>query len=83
MTRLKDLDIAELASYVQQKLRKRGIETVLTGGAAVGVHGASAYISKDIDLVCIDLSTHQQIRDAMLELGFEEKNRFSKGLKFA
>lgn len=66
MTDISSFNIGELAAYVQEHLRQVGIDLVLTGGAAVGVHGAYAYISKDIDLVCIDLSTQKEIKEAML-----------------
>jgi hypothetical protein len=76
MTSLSELNIAELAALIQDHLRKAGIDVVLTGGAAVGVHGAFAYVSKDIDLVCIDGSSVKEIRQAMLKLGFSEKDRY-------
>jgi hypothetical protein len=66
---------AELTAHVQQALSKVGIETVLSGGSCVSIWSRNAYISDDIDLVIDGFEWRRKIRDAMVALGFEEKNR--------
>ncbi len=38
MKAIKNMTQAEIAAYVHSKLRKAGIEVILSGGAAVGIY---------------------------------------------
>ncbi len=67
---------AELAAYVQDHLRKKGIHVVLSGGTAVSIHSVNEYVSADIDLVPLYSADRKQIKAAMLEIGFHERNRY-------
>lgn len=67
---------AEVAAYVQEHLRERGIDAVLSGGAAVALFSTNAYVSADIDLVPMYAAPRKQIKAAMHEIGFTEKNRY-------
>ncbi len=74
----------ELGAYVQTHLREKGIEVVLSGGAAVGIYSNSKYISKDLDMVNVYAINRRTIRAAMEEIGFQEEGRYFKhpGTKF-
>ncbi|MCB1211239.1 MAG: hypothetical protein KDK97_18080 [Verrucomicrobiales bacterium] len=67
----------ELWFFVAVELQKRGIATVLVGGAAAAVHSKGAYRSGDIDLLidAFPAPSEKALRDAMLEIGFEAKGR--------
>jgi len=66
---------AEVAAYVQDHLRKRGIEVVLSGGATVAIYTSDKYVSYDIDLVNIYAVDRKKIKTAMEEIGFREVGR--------
>jgi len=65
MKPIKNMTQAELAAYVQSRLRQAGIEVILSGGAAVGIYSDNKYISKDIDLVNAQFAKRKQIEEAM------------------
>lgn len=66
----------ELGAYVQSHLRKKGIEVVLSGGAAVSIHSNNKYVSKDLDLINIYGVNRRKIQEAMIEIGFYEEGRY-------
>ena len=68
----------ELGAYVQSHLREKGIEVVLSGGAAVGIYTNDRYVSKDLDLINIYAVNRKHIRTAMDEIGFQEEGRYFK-----
>jgi hypothetical protein len=41
----------ELGAFIQSQLREKGIEVVLSGGAAVAIYTNNKYVSKDLDLI--------------------------------
>ncbi len=45
------ISLKELAGYVAEELRKRGIDTVLVGGACVTIYSENRYQSYDLDYV--------------------------------
>ena len=47
----KDIKIKDIAGLVCQKLKDKGIDTVLTGGACVTIYSNNKYISGDLDFV--------------------------------
>ena len=69
------MSAAELAAFVQSRLRRRGIEVVLSGGACVSIYTRNRYVSGDADLINVGFASKRAIRDAMLTLGFEEEGR--------
>lgn len=75
MKKIERMSQAELAAYVQDHLRKAGIEVVLSGGAAVGIYSNGAYISRDIDLVNVRFTARGKMEKAMKELGFSQYGR--------
>ena len=69
---------AELATYVQAHLQKRGVTVILSGGAAVSIYTDTQYVSADIDLVDVNFVKRKKIIDAMEDIGFCETNRYFK-----
>lgn len=66
---------AEVAAYVQSHLRKRKIEVVLSGGAAVAIYNKK-YVSLDIDLVIRYTARKKEIKKAMEEISFLAQGRY-------
>lgn len=62
----------ELAAFVQTHLAGRGIEVVLSGGAAAGVHSRDTDAAQDVDLVNLRHVRRAEIARAMGEIGFLE-----------
>lgn len=59
---------------MSEGLRKRGIETVLVGGACVTIYSENRYQSFDLDYVTYEDT--RKVKKALLELGFAEKARY-------
>lgn len=66
----------ELGALIQSQLRKKGIEVILAGGAAVALYSNDKYVSKDLDLINIYGVNRRKIREVMLEMGFHEEGRY-------
>jgi len=65
--------IAELAACVSSELRARGVDVVLSGGAAVSIYSDNAYESYDLDFVPVGLA--RKVDGAMCALGFAKRGR--------
>jgi hypothetical protein len=78
MKAIAEMTQTELAAYVQGHLMKRGIDVVLSGGAAVALYSQGKYVSMDIDLVKRYFTKRSAIVKAMHELGFTETGRHFK-----
>lgn len=65
------ISLKELAGYVSEKLRKRGIETILVGGACVTIYSENRYQSYDLDYITYE--EMRKVKKALLELGFAAK----------
>jgi len=63
---------------VQTHLQERGINVVLSGGAAVSFFCENRYVSADVDLVNMFEVRRARIRAAMVEIGFIESGRYFK-----
>ena len=66
----------ELGAFIQSSLREKGIEVILSGGAAVAIHSSNKYVSKDLDLINVYGVNRRKIRDVMTALGFYEEGRY-------
>jgi hypothetical protein len=68
----------ELAAFVQEKLRTKGINTVLSGGACVSIYSKGKYVSMDLDMIHESFLAPKRriICEAMKELGFTEEGRY-------
>ena len=51
MTSLDQMSVEELATYVAEQLRRRGIDAVLTGGSCVTIYSRNRYASYDLDFI--------------------------------
>ena len=70
MTRL------ELAAFIADEVRRRGINVVLSGGSCVSIYSSEKYVSQDLDFMNAGFAKRAAIREAMKSLGFTEKNRY-------
>lgn len=68
----------ELGAFVHSHLRKKKIDVVLSGGAAVSLYSSERYVSLDLDLVNVYSARFGLIQAAMEEIEFEEKARYFK-----
>lgn len=71
-----DLSLGELAAFIAEHLRSKGIETVLVGGACISIYSANAYSSFDLDFIITGSSTRQRVRAALAEIDFHEEHRY-------
>jgi len=66
----------EFGAFIQSQLRAKGIEVVLSGGAAVAIYSNNKYVSKDLDLINVYGVNRRKIRDTMTAAGFYEEGRY-------
>ena len=66
----------ELGAFVQSQLREKGIEVILSGGAAVAIYSNNKYVSKDLDLINVYGVNRRKIRETMTAIGFYEEGRY-------
>ena len=79
MKPIDEMSQAEIGAYVHSHLRKRGIDVVLSGGAAVGIYSGGKYVSQDLDLVRGYAASRRAITTAMKDIGFREtRDRYFK-----
>lgn len=76
MISLSGLTIGELAAFIAEHLRSKGIETVLVGGACISIYSANEYSSYDLDFIITGSATRQKVRTALAEINFTEENRY-------
>ncbi len=68
------ISLQDLAGYLSEELRKKGIDTILVGGACATIYSANRYQSYDLDYITYeDMST---VKKALGELGFYEKSGY-------
>jgi hypothetical protein len=68
------ISLRDLAGFISEELRKRGIDTVLVGGACVTIYSKNRYQSHDLDYVTYE--DMRKIKKALQELGFAEKYKY-------
>ena len=73
-----DMTEAELAAFVSQHLRERGVEVVLSGGTCVTIYAYHKYVSGDLDLVVETGFRRPAYEPALAEIGFERTGRAFK-----
>lgn len=73
MKPIEEMTQAELCAYVQTHLQKQRIDVVLSGGAAVGFYSSGEYVSKDLDMVRMHMTSRRAIKAAMAIIGFDEE----------
>ncbi len=72
----KTIPLRDLAGYLSEELKKRGIDTILVGGACVTIYSENRYQSYDLDY--ITYSDMKKVKRALAELGFIEKAKYFK-----
>lgn len=70
----KTITLKELAGFISEELRKRGIEIILVGGACVTIYSQNRYQSYDLDFITYD--EMKRIKKALKELEFIEKDGY-------
>lgn len=76
MKKIKNMNLAELAAYVQTRLREEEIEVILSGGATVSFYSGNQYVSKDVDLINVRFIKRSKVKAAMEKIGFQEQGRY-------
>ena len=71
-----NMSVGELAAFISNHLRQRGIDVVLSGGSCVAIYSDGKYVSKDLDFIETRFARRTEIRDAMGEIGFIPEDRF-------
>lgn len=67
-----NIGIKELAAIIADKLKEKGIDAILVGGACISIYTKNKYLSIDLDFV--SSATIKEISPALSELGFERKS---------
>ena len=70
------ISLQDLAGYISSELKKRGIDTILVGGACVTIYSKNRYQSSDLDYISYEET--KTIKKALAELGFFEKQKYFK-----
>lgn len=68
------ITLKELAGYLSEELRKRGIDTILVGGACATIYSNNRYQSHDLDYITYE--DMKIVKKALKELGFVEKQKY-------
>lgn len=68
------ITLEELAGFVSEALRKKGIDAILVGGACVTIYSKNRYQSHDLDFITFE--DMNKVKKALKELGFNEKNKY-------
>ncbi len=68
------ISLKEMAGFLSEELGKRGIDTILVGGACATIYSENRYQSYDLDYVTyVDM---KKVKKALLELGFTESDGY-------
>lgn len=78
MISLAGLSIGELAAFIAEHLRVKGIDVVLVGGACISIYSKNQYSSFDLDFIATGITSRQKIRNALAEINFIEEQRYFK-----
>lgn len=73
--KIKNISLKNLAIYISDYLTKKGIDTVLSGGACVSIYTNNKYVSSDLDFVLISSADQKMIKGILGKIGFYEENR--------
>lgn len=76
MKTINNMNLGELAAFIDTHLREKGISVVLSGGASVAIYSNHKYVSKDLDFIGRYSIDHKKVESAMLEIGFERQGRY-------
>jgi len=70
----KSVSLQDLAGFLSDELRKKGIDVILVGGACVTIYSQNRYQSYDLDFVVYE--DMKKVKTALKALGFDEKNKY-------
>ena len=70
----KIISLEDLAGFLSDELRKRGIDVILVGGACVTIHSHNRYQSYDLDFIIYE--DMKKVGKALKELGFDKKSQY-------
>ncbi|MEE8603944.1 MAG: hypothetical protein V3S65_01110 [Candidatus Aminicenantaceae bacterium] len=73
--KIKNLSLKDLSIFLSDYLSKRGIETVLSGGACVSIYTKNKYFSYDLDFVFLSYVERKKIISVFENIGFQEEGR--------
>lgn len=76
MKDVSEMGLGELAAYVSSHLENKGIHVVLSGGGCVAIYASDRYSSMDLDFIDRLHTTRRQLKAALAEIGFSEKDRY-------
>ncbi|OGW40000.1 MAG: hypothetical protein A2Y97_09640 [Nitrospirae bacterium RBG_13_39_12] len=68
----KKIGIKQLAALISEKLRERGIDAILVGGACVSIYTKNRYLSFDLDFVTH--ATLKKVATALADIGFKRES---------
>ena len=74
MINWKRITLEDLAGFLSDELRQRGIEVILVGGACVTIYSQNRYQSYDLDFVTYE--DMKRVKLALKDLGFHEKQKY-------
>lgn len=78
MKSIREMTQGKLAAFVQSRLREKGIDVVLSGGASVSIYSSNRYVSLDLDMINSYFAKRRSLRETMQEIGFHEEGRHFK-----
>ena len=76
MKDVRQMSLAELAAHVCSHLESLDIRVVLSGGACVAIYASDRYVSMDLDFIDRLHTTRRRLKQALVEIGFTEQNRY-------
>lgn len=74
MINWKKISLENLAGFLSDELRKKGINIILVGGACVTIYSQNRYQSYDLDFVVYE--DMKKVKQALKEFGFHEKSGY-------
>lgn len=75
MKTIKQMTPGELGAFIQSRLKKQGIDVVLSGGMSVAIYTQNQYASRDLDLVPMFFGKRHIIKAEMEAMGFHQQGR--------
>ena len=75
MINMSKMTLGELAAHICSHLENKGINVTLSGGACVSIYSENKYQSYDLDFIEQSFVKRSQLKEALKEIGFEEKGR--------
>ncbi|NOY12320.1 MAG: hypothetical protein GXP51_01080 [Deltaproteobacteria bacterium] len=76
MKPIREMTIGEFGAFVSDHLKKHEIGVVLSGGSCVSIYSHNRYQSFDLDFIGDHGAERKKIKQALMILGFSEKNKY-------